>query len=455
MRHLAPGEFPSQPLGGLSSTISSMHAAQSFNSWLRQRSALALSLVLLLGLSACGGGGGGGASPTGSPTGAASSPGTPASSPSASKPLSLQAQLGEKIFHDRNLSGSGRMSCATCHDPAFFHGPPNTLPVQVGGAFETEFGTRAAPSLRYLETLPAFNGTPQTLVADLRGGLMADGRADSLAAQAKLPWFNPREMDNGDAATLARKLRAAAYASDFGRAFPPAAGASAPDDDSLVTQASQALQSFQVEDPRFHPYDSKFDWVQQGRAQFSNAEARGLRAFNDTQRGHCASCHPSFSLNNQPIHFTNFAYAALAVPRNRALQSTADATAFDLGLCQSPHAAVKGRNETCGFFRTPGLRNVEHRPVFFHNGSFTSLEQVLRFYATRDTDPAQWYPTVAGQLQLYDDLPLALHANVESKAPFGPRRMMSDSDIADILCFLRTLSDGYTGPATPPSPGCN
>ena len=430
-------------------------AFDSLLAWPRHRSGLGLGLLLVL--SACGGGGGGDtpAAPV-SPTGAASSPGTPASAPpSIPKPLSLQAQLGEKIFHDRNLSGSGRMSCATCHDPAFFHGPPNNLPVQVGGAFETEFGTRAAPSLRYLDTLPAFNGTPQTLVADLRGGLMADGRADSLAAQAKLPWFNPREMDNGNAATLARKLRAAAYASDFGRAFPPAAGASAPDDDSLVTQASQALQSFQIEDPRFHPYDSKFDWVQQGRAQFSNAEARGLRVFNDTQRGHCASCHPSFSLNNQPVVFSNFGYSALAVPRNRALQSNADAAAFDLGLCQSPHAAVKGRLESCGFFRIPSLRNVEHRPVFFHNGSFTSLEQVLRFYAARDTDPAQWYPTVAGQVQLYDDLPLALQANVERNAPFGPRRTMSDADIADILCFLRTLSDGYTAPATPPPPGCN
>lgn len=438
-----------------------MAAAHFLKSWLRPRPAwlpgLGLSWVLLLGLglSACGGGGGGGGASTVAPTGAASSPNPPASSPSTSKPLSLQAQLGEKIFHDRNLSGSGRMSCATCHDPAFFHGPPNALPVQVGGAFETEFGTRAAPSLRYLETLPAFNGTAQTLVADLRGGLMADGRADSLAAQAKLPWFNPREMDNGDATTLARKLRAAAYAGDFGRAFPPAAGASAPDDDSLVTQASQALQSFQIEDARFHPYDAKFDWVQQGRAQFSAAEARGLRVFNDSQRGRCASCHPSVSLNNQPVVFSNFGYAALAVPRNRALQSNADEAVFDLGLCQSPHAAVQGRLESCGFFRTPGLRNVEHRRVFFHNGSFTSLEQVLRFYATRDTDPARWYPSVGGQVQLYNDLPLALHGNVDRNAPFGPQRLMSDGDIADVLCFLRTLSDGYTGPATPPAPACS
>src|SRR5574343_2112257 len=113
MSHSAPGGFPSRTLEGLSSTISSMNAAHDLNSRPRPHLALGLSLLLLLGLSACGGGGGGGSSPSVSPTGAASSPGTPASSPATSKPLSLQAQLGEKIFHDRNLSGSGRMSCAT------------------------------------------------------------------------------------------------------------------------------------------------------------------------------------------------------------------------------------------------------------------------------------------------------------------------------------------------------
>src|SRR5262249_36993376 len=127
----------------------------------------------------------------------------------APPPLSAKARLGELIFSDRTLSGSGRMSCATCHDPAFTHGPPNAQPVQVGGAYEQLFGVRAAPSIRYLERQPAFDA------AKLQGGLMTDGRAETLAAQALLPLFSPRELDAGDVAIVARKVRQGVYGAQF------------------------------------------------------------------------------------------------------------------------------------------------------------------------------------------------------------------------------------------------
>lgn len=228
------------------------------------------------------------------------------------------------------------MSCATCHDPAFHHGPPNALPVQIGRTQLNATGLRAAPSLRYLERLGAFKGSAQMPVADLRGGLMADGRADSLAAQALLPWFNPVEMDNGSPAALAAKLRAAPYAADFARVYPPAAGAPAPDDATWVAQASRALQTFQLEDRRCHPYDAKFDWVQQGRARFSAPEALGLAVFNDPLRGNCARCHTSTPDEaGRPPVFANFGYAALGVPRNAQLAHNRD-PGFSIWACAKP-----------------------------------------------------------------------------------------------------------------------
>src|SRR5579859_6823970 len=67
----------------------------------------------------------------------------------------LQA-LGARLFRDPALSASGKLACASCHDPAEAYGPPNALPVQMGGADMTRPGTRAAPSLTYLEETPAF-----------------------------------------------------------------------------------------------------------------------------------------------------------------------------------------------------------------------------------------------------------------------------------------------------------
>src|SRR5689334_2418386 len=60
------------------------------------------------------------------------------------------ASLGRKIFFDPSLSASGAMACSTCHDPAHAHAQTNGLAVQLGGPLLDAPGTRAVPSLRYL-----------------------------------------------------------------------------------------------------------------------------------------------------------------------------------------------------------------------------------------------------------------------------------------------------------------
>ncbi len=86
--------------------------------------------------------------------------------------------------------------------------------------------------------------------------------------------------------------------------------------------------------------------------------------------------------------------------------------------------------------------------VFFHNGVFTSLRQVIEFYVERDTDPAKWYPRDAeGRVHKYDDLPVRYHANINVEPPFGGRpgaRPALDTVETDhIIAFLNTLTDGY------------
>src|SRR6201982_248661 len=66
------------------------------------------------------------------------------------------AALGRTLSFDPSLSASGQMSCANCHDPAHGFGPPNALPVQLGGKDIRQPGLRAVPSLKYLQALPQF-----------------------------------------------------------------------------------------------------------------------------------------------------------------------------------------------------------------------------------------------------------------------------------------------------------
>src|SRR5437588_108623 len=64
--------------------------------------------------------------------------------------------LGRSLFFDPSLSGSGKLACSSCHDPAHGFGPANDLSVQVGGSDMQRPGTRAVPSLKYLQAVPPF-----------------------------------------------------------------------------------------------------------------------------------------------------------------------------------------------------------------------------------------------------------------------------------------------------------
>jgi cytochrome c peroxidase len=81
-------------------------------------------------------------------------------------PLSL---LGEKLFHDTRLSGTGGTACASCHEPNYAFADPRQVSQSDGG----QLGRRNAPSLINAGLLPA---------------LMWDGRFRSLEQQAFSPF---------------------------------------------------------------------------------------------------------------------------------------------------------------------------------------------------------------------------------------------------------------------------
>jgi cytochrome c peroxidase len=395
-------------------------------------------------------------------------------------PLSAMARLGRLVFHDASLSGSGKLSCASCHVPDHDFGPANPAPAMFGGADLTRQGVRAVPSLMYLRDQPAFGIGPDdeenetVTLADMvaatrgetrarktaddtaqsaaalvpQGGLFWDGRADTLQAQAIEPMLNPLEMAGGSVAAVAAKLRKAPYARDFVTLF----GATILDrSDLLVAEAQFAVARYQIEDPAFHPYSSKFDAWLEGKARLAPAELRGYVLFNDVQKADCGGCHvDKVGADGAPPLFTDFQFEALGAPRNAALRANADPAYHDLGICGPYRQDMRGETQYCGMFLTPTLRNIARRHVFFHNGVFTSLRQVMDFYAFRDVAPEKVFPRGAdGTVMKYDDLPKAYWANVDvTDPPFdrapGDPPAMTEAEEQDIIAFLGTLSDGYS-----------
>ncbi|MHA7679037.1 cytochrome-c peroxidase [Cupriavidus sp. PET2-C1] len=372
-------------------------------------------------------------------------------------PVPAMAALGKALFFDPALSASGRLACASCHSPEHAYGPANDLSVQLGGPDMLRTGARAAPSLRYVQNVPPFsehfheNDGNDSEDQGPTGGHNWDGRASSTHEQAGIPLLSPHEMANADAAAVAARLRAGKHAQTLREVF----GADILERDEVAFQAAlMALEVFQETPSEFYPYSSKYDAFLRRQVKLSEQEARGLRLFNDPAKGNCAACHPSaISADGVFPAFSDFGFIALGVPRNRKLAVNADPAFFDMGLCGPDRTDLKARAEYCGLFRTPGLRNVAQRKTFFHNGAFHSLEDVLRFYVQRDSNPGKWYPRKAdGSIDKFDDLPARYRDNVNMEPPFGgapgSKPALSEAEIRDVVAFLKTLNDGYRLPAT-------
>lgn len=331
------------------------------------------------------------------------------------------ASVGEALYFDANLSSPPGQACASCHSPgAGFADPDRDLPVSEG-VVTGRFGNRNSPTVSYAAFVPPFRFDP--VLDRYLGGQFLDGRAATLEEQAKGPFLNVLEMNNPDKETVVERVRLSAYAGDFEAVFGPGA---LDDSDTAFEQIASAIAAFE-RTGTVSPFSSKFDAVEQGRASFTASEQRGRNLFFG--RAGCARCHGTPPRAGAEV-FSNFTYENIGVPANPenpfyflepALNP--DGTGYiDLGL-----GGQLGAPGEWGKFRVPTLRNVALTAPYMHNGVFTTLEQVVTFYSTRDTDPGWPDPEVA--------------VNVASR---GIGNLgLTGQEISDLVAFLQTLSDGF------------
>jgi cytochrome c peroxidase len=363
--------------------------------------------------------------------------------------------LGKRIFEDTSLSEPRGMSCESCHDPrhAFQGNNGSSVAAVALGSRAGHFGARKVPTIMYKTYSPAFGFYKDVddgkEVLEAKGGQFWDGRAADLASQLRTPFTNSDEMNNASLDAVVGKIASGDYADLARRTL----GDKVFDEpDAAMDKLGGALVAFE-ESERFAPFSSKFDDWLRGKVQLSALEQRGYRVFVDPLRGNCLACHAGKIDSKDPDDwlFTDFTYEVFGVPRNPAIPANSDPAYFDLGLCARPGLEAflpKGvaRESLCGAFKAPTLRNVAVNKTFFHNGVMTSLREAVAIYATRDTDPAHWYPRKGGGVNKYDDLPEAYRANVNVRqVPYdrriGQRPRLDNGDIDALVAFLKTLTD--------------
>jgi len=290
-----------------------------------------------------------------------------------------KALLGKTLFFDPRLSRSNQIACASCHDPELGWCDNRTFSF----GHDRQLGTRNAMSI---------------LNVAYAGSLFWDGRAVSLEEQSEMPIREEREM-NGHIDLAAGKIaKIKGYEILFEKAFG--------DRSVSKDRISKAIAAFER---TVKSGTSKFDQFIDGKADvYSNDELMGLHLFRT--KAQCMNCHSSgYFSNNQ---FENIGTSLLGSKEE------------DLGrylLTKTP--------EDAGKFRIPGLREVARTGPWMHNGSMTTLTEVIQFYSKGNPEHSQKRSTIHNGITLTSE-----------KSGFVRLLDLTDEEISQLEAFLRTLS---------------
>ena len=336
-----------------------------------------------------------------------------------------QIALGEKLYHDTNLSNNRTMSCATCHviDSAFVDPRPTNLSLGASlGDDGVSIGDRNAPTSAYAKFIPKFHFDENEGL--YIGGQFLDGRATDLTTQAKGPFLNPVEMNMPDEASVIARVKENA---DYVQAFKEIYGDDIFNDTQKAYEAlADSIAKFEKSDT-FSPFSSKYDKALKGEAVLTEQEKRGLALFNG--KAECAACHPSDGTHAQ---FTDFSYDNLGVPVNHALRDAngKGSDFIDNGLYNNPHVNDESLK---GAFRVSTLRNIAVTGPYMHNGVFKDLATVVHFYNTRDVEGAINPETG----EVWEKGEIDINKNTAELGNLG----LSAEEEADLVAFLMTLTD--------------
>lgn len=232
------------------------------------------------------------------------------------------ATLGRVLFYDKNLSKNNTVSCGSCHrqDLSFSDSAIKSKGF-LGGS--TDRHSMALLNVRFYKS----------------GKMFWDERANTLEDQVLQPIQNTTEMGM----TLTELVTKISGLSYYPALFQKAFGTTEVSTDKISKALAQFVRSIVT-------YQSKYDQVKQGIANFTADERDGetlfLTAGNNNNT--CAGCHaPPMFITSNP--------------------------AGPFGLGDPTDLGINNQRR----FKSGSLRNIANTAPYFHNGSVTSLQNML------------------------------------------------------------------------------
>jgi len=284
------------------------------------------------------------------------------------RPVKKQVDLGRKLFFDRRLAFNNTNSCAMCHIES--QGLTSHQSATAIG-MEGRSLSRNAPAL--------YNVAYQAL-------LFHDGRESDLAQQAWAPLLSPLEMANPSIGHVVDKVRSLDdYKGLFEAAFDGKAASMQNIGDALASYQRTLLSG-----------NSRFDRWYYGKDEGALAadEKHGFDVFMG--KGRCATCH---TVGETAALFTDQKFYVTGIGYRNAIGGGSQVARVELApgeFIDMKHEDMKSfsapRMNDIGRFaitleakdrwayKTPSLRNVELTYPYMHDGSLSTLEDVVEFY---------------------------------------------------------------------------
>jgi cytochrome c peroxidase len=251
--------------------------------------------------------------------------------PAGNRTTDAGAALGRVLFHDRRLSITNTVACASCHQRAHGFASPQRFNAGVIGVPLTR-NTMALANARY----------------NTHGAWFQDTRAASLQEVARQALTRPDEMGQALPA-LETKLQATAF---YAPLFTAAFGTPQIDADRILRALEQYVQALISYRTRYDAACDATDGVPKDCAAGLDAQqARGWQIFTDSSTHFaCVHCHSLPSGANVWL-------------ANNGL----DAQFTDVGVGN-------------GRFRPASLHNIALSAPYMHDGRFATLREVIDHY---------------------------------------------------------------------------
>ena len=232
-------------------------------------------------------------------------------------------KLGKRLFYDPILSKDGTISCESCHKQEFAFADN----VAISAGVEGRLGFRNSMSLANMIYQDA---------------LMREGGVPTLEMQVLVPIQDHNEMDH-NILSVAEKLNLdSTYINASLRAY------NRNPDPFVITRALASFQRTMLSGNSNYDHNLLNEKEENGKELFYSDELA------------CSSCHATILFTNQ------------AFENNGLYEVYEDSGKYRLTNLQ----------EDIGKFKVPSLRNIEITAPYMHNGSISTLEEVIEHYAS-------------------------------------------------------------------------